>query len=72
MISDGHSYERIVVFGGIQNTIKASDAVARQQRSELMIEHGIENSMVDSFLTNRTYQVQVIMLNQEKVSAAKK
>jgi len=57
VISDGHSYERIVVFGGIQNTIKTSDAVARQQRSELMIEHGIENSMVDSFLTNKTYQV---------------
>jgi hypothetical protein len=50
VVSDG-SFEKIVLFGGIQNTIKSTSQIDKVANDE----NSIKPSLVTSFLTNKTY-----------------
>jgi uncharacterized protein YcfJ len=67
VVSDGTHYEKIIIFGGIQNNIKTPEELAAQQAmyKQKAEEDEDENnisivpSQVSSFLTNKTYLISV-------------
>ena len=65
VVTDNVNYERIIIFGGIQNSIKSEKeletqrATYRKIREEDETAPHVEPSKVASFLTNQTYLITV-------------
>jgi len=58
VITDGDSFEKIVVFGGIQNVIK-EDASASNSDVDVVKDHTVDVSSVLSFLSNKCFLVTI-------------
>lgn len=63
VVTDGHNYEKIILFGGIQNNVKSPEELANQKAVNSVDsdenEVHISPSSVKSFLTNQTYLINV-------------
>ena len=65
VVTDGAQFEKIVLFGGLLNSVKSEEELA-ESLTDADKTLGITPSRVSSFLTNKTY---LISVNQRQIKS---